>query len=315
MIAMGGLVSSLLEGLRALAEPTRLRLLAVCARAELTVSELTRVLGQSQPRVSRHLKLLCDAGVLERFREQTYAFFRVARDGAGARVAQSILALIPADDPVFELDRQRVVDELAIRDKEAAEIMRSLDDELKRARASQPGQSQIDQAVLGMLGSDEIGELLDIGTGLGRMLKLLASDATQAVGIDISPQMLRVARAQIHKAGISDHVAVRHGDMYHLNYPNHSFDTVSLDRVLSFAEQPHQVIAEVCRLLRPDGRLILVELCSEEEGGEGVRPDRLKGLLDEAGLRIGKQARLKGRRVDALVLVGRPRERSTDVAS
>lgn len=304
-------VNPLLDALRALAEPTRLRILAICAKAELTVSELTRILGQSQPRVSRHLKLLCDAGVLERFREQTYAYFRVARRGSGSDIAHAILALVPADEAIFLLDRRRVEEELEAREAEAAEIMRQLEADLTKARNDQPDQHQIEEAVQALLGEAELGELLEIGTGTGGMLRFLARQSNHAVGIDISPRMLRVARAQIQRAGIADHVAVRLGDMHHLEYPDQNFDTICLDRVLSFADRPAEVVAEAYRLLRAHGRLVIIEV---ENDLQELGMVQLRSWLDQCDFELFDQKRIIGPKLNVVIVAGQRPQRKTGVA-
>ncbi|MCB1042065.1 MAG: ArsR family transcriptional regulator [Acidobacteria bacterium] len=303
-------MSPLLDALRALAEPTRLRLLAICAHAELTVTELTRVLGQSQPRVSRHLKLLCDAGVLERFREQTFAYFRMARQRPGRDIAQAILKLVPEDDSLFLLDRSRVDEELQNRAREADAIMQQLERELATARKEQPPIKDIESAVNQILGTSALGELLEIGTGTGGMLQYLAKRATHAVGIDISPQMLRVARAQIQQAGIADHVAVRLGDMHHLHFPNQSFDTICLDRVLIHADEPTEVIGEISRLLRPHGRVVIIERLGEN----GMDPVALRAWFNERSVQIGEARTVQGPRIDLWVACGNKQQTSAGVA-
>ncbi len=307
-------MNPLLEALRALAEPTRLRILAICAQAELTVSELTRVLGQSQPRVSRHLKLLCDAGVLERFREQTFAYFRIARAGAGSDIAQAILELVPSQDTTYALDSDRVKEELSTREQEAAEILLKLGAELKAARKDQPSASALERVVHKLIGSADLGELLEIGTGTGGMLQLLAKQAQHAVGIDISPQMLRVARAQIQRAGIADHVAVRLGDMHHLQYANQSFDMICLDRVLVFADDPREVIHEMARLLRPEGRMVIIEVIRDDRQPEAIESQKLCQWLTDRGMNLDKQDLVKGPGADVLVWSGRLAQKQFGVA-
>lgn len=264
-----------LEAFKALADPSRLRLLALCARGELTVTELTEVLGQSQPRVSRHLKVLCGAGLLDRFREQNWVYYRVPLGGPGAEVGRALLRLVPASDPALRLDRERLDRVLARR----AEQVRG-----RAVDAATPTPAGVDARIIDLMAGEHLGELLDIGTGTGRMLRLLGVNADSAVGIDISREMLVLARSNLHAAGL-DHLSVRQGNMYQLRFADASFDTVTIDQVLYQAEQPDEVLREAARVLRPGGRLLLVEYLT----GAGARPaaSGTAGPLDEDRLATG----------------------------
>lgn len=242
-------MKSALEAFKAIAEPSRLRLLALCARGELTVTEVTEVVGQSQPRVSRHLKVLCAAGLLDRFREQNWVYYRVPLGGRGAELARGLLRLLPQDDPVLRLDRERLERVLARR----AEQVRG-----RELGDAVPTPAGVDARIVDLMAGEALGDLLDIGTGTGRMLRLLGVGADTAVGIDISREMLVLARSNLHAAGL-DHLSVRQGNMYQLRFADGSFDTVTIDQVLYQAEQPAEVLCEAARVLRPGGRLLLVE--------------------------------------------------------
>jgi ubiquinone/menaquinone biosynthesis C-methylase UbiE/DNA-binding transcriptional ArsR family regulator len=281
-----------LEAFKAVAEPTRLRLLALCARGELTVSEVTEVVGQSQPRVSRHLKVLCAAGLLDRFREQTWVYYRIPLGGSGAELARGLLRLLPDDDPLLRLDRERLERILARRAQRLRG--RTLGDAV-------PTPAGVDARIVDLMGGEALGDLLDIGTGTGRMLRLLGVAADTAVGIDISREMLVLARSNLYAAGL-DHLSVRQGNMYQLRFADASFDTVTIDQVLYQAEQPAEVLCEAARVLRPGGRLLLVEFLTGE-GGRGSRPPedapitsaRLVEWCEEAGLRPEAAERLTAR--------------------
>jgi SAM-dependent methyltransferase len=248
--------AEVVESLRAAAETTRLRILSICGRGELTVGEIARVLGQSQPRVSRHLKLLCDAGLLQRFREQNWVYYRVPPYGRGADQAAQLLGWVDPEDPALLLDHQRAVEVRADRARQAAEHLHERD---RNALASAPEEeSQLREALLHDAGPDSLGDLLDIGTGTGRLLNWLGSRAHQAIGIDMSSDALRVARSNVHGAGLA-HCVLQQGDMYELAFPPASFDTITIDRVLSRAKSPGAALAEASRLLRPGGRLLIVE--------------------------------------------------------
>lgn len=241
---------SFLDGLaqlRAAAEPTRLRVLALLARGELTVGEICDVLSQSQPRVSRHLKLLADAGLIDRFREQYWVYYRVPADGASQKAVELLLSFVDARDEVFVRDQQR--------------MERVLGERVRRAAASHadPKLSEHIQSVLVKeLGSEAIEALLDVGTGAGHLLELLAGRAKRAVGVDISSDALRLARTNVFGAGLR-HCELRQGDMYDLPFETPTFDVATIGRVLSAAENPVAALTEITRTLKNHGRLLLID--------------------------------------------------------
>lgn len=233
--------------LRAAAEPTRLRLLALLARGELTVGEICEIVGQSQPRISRHLKVLSDAGLLDRFREQHWVYYR-APTGAGRETVQQLLALVSEEDDVLRRDHRRLEAVVAERGRRAqAATAMSLD-----------LPAEVDTLLLNELGSEPVGALLDVGTGSGHLLELLGAKATRAIGIDISSDALRVARTNVHGAGLS-HCELQQGDMYDLPFAAPLFDTAITDRVLGQADQPVAALAEIARTLKHGARLVVVE--------------------------------------------------------
>jgi DNA-binding transcriptional ArsR family regulator len=179
-----GDMDTLLQGMRAVAEPTRLRLLALCAHAELTVTELTQILGQSQPRVSRHLKLLVEAGLLDRFREGTWAFYRLAESQACATLGRTVVDLIPENDPTLTLDLERLEAVKSTRAAQAADYFRSNAARWDQMRSLYVDEAEIERAMLALLNPRDVGDLLDIGTGTGRMLVVYGEAAGRAVGID-----------------------------------------------------------------------------------------------------------------------------------
>ena len=251
-------MDALLTALKAAAEPTRLRVLALCAQGELTVSELTQILRQSQPRVSRHLKLLCEAGLLERFREGTWAFFRPAAQEPNAGLARQLVSAIPADDAGLRLDLQRLEAVKQARAEAAAAYFRENAARWHEIRSLHVPEREVEEALLKLAPAEGIQNLLDIGTGTGRMLELFAPRAAQAVGVDLSREMLAVARANLEHAGLR-HCQVRQADMYQLPLPGAAFDLVVLHQVLHFAENPAEAIAEAARVLRPGGRMLIVD--------------------------------------------------------
>ena len=265
--------------LRAVAEPTRLRLLAICASGEMTVSEITQVIGQSQPRVSRHLKLLCDAGLLRRFREQSWVYYRVPSSGEGAEMSRWVLARLDPTDPGLQADRRRIAEVTAARAALASNVLNRIGADLDELAAIE---AEIDAAIRHELPEGDLGDLLDIGTGTGRMLKLLGERARKAIGVDISSEMRLVARTQLYDAGLG-HCTVQHGDMHELPFTDRSFDLVTMDQVLHLGDRPQAVLDETARILRPGGRVLIVE----QVGGQGdysERQDKLRNWLATSGL-------------------------------
>lgn len=239
-------------------------MLALCARGELTVTELTQILGQSQPRVSRHLRLLCEAGLLDRFREGTFVFYRLAETGRGADLARHLIEAIPADDAQACLDMERLGGIKHARAESAADYFRRNADRWHEIRSLHVPESAVEDAILRLLPAAEggdvpaIDELLDIGTGTGRMLEVLGPHVRRAVGVDMSREMLAIARANLEASG-QRHCQVRQADMYQLPFTAASFDAAVIHQVLHYAEEPAAMLAEAARVLRPGGLLLVVD--------------------------------------------------------
>ncbi len=253
-------MDGLLAGLRAAAEPTRLRLLALCDRGELTVSELTEILGQSQPRVSRHLKLLCDAGLLDRFREGSWVFYRRAERGA---LGRRLLDLLPEADPMLALDRERLAQVKRQRAEQAASYFRANAAQWDRIRSLYIDEKEVEAALVRLLPAEGVHDLLDIGTGTGRMLEVFGPRVERALGVDFSREMLAVARVNLERSALRN-CSIRQADMYQLPLAGASFDAVVIHQVLHYAEHPAQVIAEAARVLRPGGRLVVADFAPHE---------------------------------------------------
>jgi ubiquinone/menaquinone biosynthesis C-methylase UbiE/DNA-binding transcriptional ArsR family regulator len=258
MIDQHDSLETLLNGLRAAAEPSRLRLLVLCSQGEWTVTELTQVLGQSQPRVSRHLKLLTEASLLERFREGSWVFYRRARRGPGARLARNLCRMLPPEDADLALDRQRLAAVRSARQEQAAQYFAAQATRWDQVRSLHLDEAQVESALLEVFGDQPPRSLLDIGTGTGRVLQLLAPRIGFGLGVDLSREMLAVARANLDRTSLRN-CQVRQGDMYHLPLPDGSFDAATLHNVLRFADDPGAALAEAARVLRPGGRLVVVD--------------------------------------------------------
>lgn len=271
----------LLTALKAAAEPTRLRILALCAHGELSVTDLTQLLGQSQPRVSRHLKLLCDAGLLDRFREGTFARFRLGARGAAAELATTLVDTVPAEDPVLARDLERLEALKRARTEAASRYFRDNAARWHEIRSLHAPEREVEDTLLRLLPERSVRDLIDIGTGTGRMLELFGPRVGQATGIDGSREMLAVARARLEQAGLRN-CQVRQADMYQVPLPDASFDLVVIHQVLHYAEDPAEVLAEAARLLRPGGRLLVADFALHAL--ESLRTDhahRRLGFTDE----------------------------------
>ncbi len=255
-------METLLASLRAAAEPTRLRLLALAGRGAFCVMDFTDILGQSQPRLSRHLKLLCDCGLLDRVREGSNVWFALPPGDDGALV-RDLIARLPPDDPVLEADRRQAARVLAERARVASESFRQKGADWDEMRALELPAQAVEGALLTLVPVDFGGTLLDIGTGTGRILELLAPRVRQGLGVDASRSMLALARSRLAGPDFA-HCGVRLADMYRLPLATGSFDIVVMQMVLHHAEDPDLVLAEAARVLRPGGRLLLIDLAEHE---------------------------------------------------
>ncbi|PKP76752.1 MAG: ArsR family transcriptional regulator [Alphaproteobacteria bacterium HGW-Alphaproteobacteria-3] len=289
-------MEQLLAGLRAAGEPTRLRLLALLAHSELTVTELTQILRQSQPRVSRHLKLLCEAGLLERFREGSWVFYRLAGSGPVAELADVLSGLIPREDLVIARDMERLEAVRTARAEKAAAYFRANAEEWGRIRSLYVPEDKVEQAMLQLGGSGAIELVADLGTGTGRMLELFAPTAKAGLGIDLSPEMLALARVQLEQRSLQ-HCSVRQGDLYDLPVQDETADLVTLHMVLHYLDDPAASIAEAARVLKPGGRLLIADFAPHEldflreshaHRRLGFAEDEVREWLSDAGLDIAE---------------------------
>ena len=249
--------------LRAAAEPTRLRILMLLAEAELTVTDLTDILRQSQPRISRHLKLLTDAGLVERFREGSWAFFRIPEGSAGAGLVRLLISRLDPSDLVATKDRERLVTVRTARAEAAQAYFRAHAGQWDRIRKLHVADAAVEDAIVEALADRPFRSLLDLGTGTGRVLELFGPHIERGLGIDLSLAMLSIARARLDRAGLR-HCTVRQGDIYDLPVTRDSWDVVIIHQVLHYLDDVAGAIQEAARVLRPGGRLLVVDFAPHD---------------------------------------------------
>lgn len=280
--------------LKAAGEGTRLRILALLAETELTVSDVMEILRQSQPRVSRHLRLLAEADLVERFREGSWAFFRLTEHGGAADIARSLIARLDPADPIVARDRERLA---AVRSTRAAAAQAYFGrhaaqwDEIRKLHVAD---AAVEAAIRAALADRPFRSLLDLGTGTGRMLELLAPDIERGLGLDLSREMLALARARLERAGLR-HCSVRQSDIYDLAVPRDSFDVVVIHQVLHFLDDGARAIREAARVLRPAGRLLVIDFAphdleflreAQAHRRLGFAPETVAQWMSAAGLDV-----------------------------
>ena len=285
-------LGDLLSGLRAAGEDTRLRLLALLAEGELTVSDLTDILGQSQPRISRHLKLMAEAGLLERHREGAWAFFKLAESGAGGALAHWIAERLDAADPLLAADKARLAAVRAARTETAQLYFDRHAADWDRIRSLHASDEAVEQAIRQAVGSEPVGSVLDLGTGTGRMLALLSPQAKRLTGVDANHAMLAVARANLEAAGLR-RVELRQGDIHAPPVERDAFDLVVIHQVLHYLDDPARALREAAALLAPGGRILIVDFAphgleflreAHAHRRLGFAHEQMRTWLAEAGL-------------------------------
>jgi ArsR family transcriptional regulator len=258
MMPMNLTAEQAVEVLRAAGEPTRLRILALLAREELAVLELCRVLDQSQPRVSRHLKLLAEAGLVERFPDGAWVFYRLTGGGQAGQVIAETLARIDRADPVLSQDAERLIAVRQERAADAADYVARNAARWDEIRSLYVSEAAVEAAIVRAAGQGPFRRFVDLGSGTGRMLTLLGPKADQALGLDLSQQMLNIARNHVAEAGL-DRCELRHGDIFGTRLPDGSADLVVVHQVLHYLADPAAAVREAARIVAPGGRLIIVD--------------------------------------------------------
>lgn len=284
--------AELLTKLKALGEPTRLRIVTLLLRGELTVSEIMQVLGQSQPRVSRHLKLLADAGLCERYPEGGWVFYRLARSRVGERLAALLEEMARSDDPEIARDLARLNEVRRLRAQTAQKYFEVAAEQWSKIRGLHYSEEAVEAAMLKAAGDRRFRLHLDVGTGTGRMLELFAERAEDGMGVDLSREMLTVARSKMSEAGLANRL-VRQADATALPLETGAADLITVHQVLHYLEQPERAVSEWARVLAPGGLLLLADF--ETHGFEEFASDYhhahlgfaradLKAWLERAGL-------------------------------
>jgi len=295
-------VNGLLAVLRAAGEETRIRVVALLAGAELTVKDLTAILGQSQPRISRHLKLLTEAGLVERHPEGAWVFYRLTDSGPARLLARDFLASVSTDDAVLARDRERLAEVKREHAEQAQRYFAKNARAWDSLRALHVSEAAVEAAMRSALGERPFDSLLDLGTGTGRLLEVFAPLYSRAVGVDSSTEMLAVARANLGRAAI-DTAQVRLADIYNLPFSRNSFDVVTVHQVLHYLDDPERAVREAARVIRPGGRVLVVdfaphahEFLREEHAHRrlGFAHDAVRQWAEGAGLDCDKVTDLAG---------------------
>ena len=289
-------LNTMVNTLKSAAESSRLRILVLLSQCDLTVSDLTDILSQSQPRVSRHLKLLLEADLIGRYQEGSWAYFRLSDSEAARDFVAGLVARVDVADPMIERDLERLGAVRRRRQERASEYFSRNAASWDEIRSLHAPDEAVEKALKQMVGAAPFQSMLDLGTGTGRLLELFAPQFVRGVGVDMSREMLAIARANFDRANLTN-VQVRHGDVYAPPVDRESFDLITIHQVLHYLDDPARAIAEAARLLRPAGRLIIVDFAPH--GLEflrdkhahvrfGFSDEQIAGWLKDAGLDADK---------------------------
>ncbi|MGH6759988.1 MAG: ArsR/SmtB family transcription factor [Phyllobacterium sp.] len=294
----------MVDTLKAAAESSRLRILALLSHGDLTVSDLTSILGQSQPRVSRHLKLLGEAGLITRYQEGSWAFFRLEErlsSGVTGEIARALIARLDTADALIERDLERLNHVKMQRQEKAAAYFSTNAGSWDQIRSLHAADGTVETELRRIVDDKPFQAMLDVGTGTGRMLELFAPLYVRGVGVDINRDMLAVARANLDRAGVTN-AQVRQGDIYALPVERENFDLVTIHQVLHFLDEPGQAIREAARALRPNGRLLIVDFAPHSleflrdihaHQRLGFSDEAIENWLAEAGLNLEETVKLE----------------------
>ena len=290
-------MEALLAIFRAVGDPSRLRILLLARGMELAVGEIAQVLQQSQPRVSRHLRILAESGLVERVREGAWVFVRLgpaAISGPALAAIDALAAGFPGAADLGAGDRARLAVVRADRAAAVDSWFAAHAGEWQQERSLHSREAAVETAIGQTLGPGGLGDLVDVGTGTGRMIELLAGQASSVLGLDRNPEMLRIARNRLEAAGLTS-ARVQTGDMYQLPLGAAACDTLLLHQVLHYADNPAAVIDETARVLRPGGRLLVIDLMPHKREELRVERRHLRlGFADEAVLGWMETAGLAG---------------------
>ncbi len=307
--------------LRALADPTRLRIMRLLGAMELAVGELAQVLGQSQPRVSRHIRILCEAGLAERRKEGSWVFLRSAIGEGSApplgAAAARLLDVAERDDVQFAArcaeDRRHLAAIRASRESMALAYFARHAEEWDQLRGLHQPDGLVEQALDRALGQDNLGLLLDVGTGTGRIAELFAPRASKVTGFDKSPEMLRIARARLQGLPADRHELAQ-GDFGQMPFADATFDTVLFHQVLHYAQDPATVLVEAARVARPGARIAVVDFAAHDReelrtthahARLGFSDEQMLALLTDAGFAAEPPIALPGTPLTVKIWTGR----------
>jgi ubiquinone/menaquinone biosynthesis C-methylase UbiE len=293
-------MDDLLVGLRAVAESTRVRVLFALSHGEFNVSELTQILGQSQPRVSRHLKLMVEAGLISRHKEGNWVLFRLREEGVGGALSRAIVDMLPPRDESLATDLARLEAIRSQRQEAAAAYFSANAANWQKLRSLYIDEQEVERAIVELLGQRKVHTLIDLGTGTGRMLELLAPAADHAIGIDSSREMLALARANLEHQRLR-HTQVRQGELYALPFANATADLIVFHQVLHYLDDPQRALLEARRVLEIGGRLLIVDFAPHDQETLraehahrrlGISAEQMAAWLSRSGLALEEHRQL-----------------------